>query len=352
MIADRVPDVNGLRLITSGLCTTIQDTGRTSFRHLGVPVGGAVDRTSLKLANLLVGNEKNTAAMEMTLSGPQIEFTHDTVFALTGARFSAELVQSNGVRTAAPGSRPVAVRAGCQLVTGTAVRGCRAYLAVAGGFRVPQVLGSCSTLLNSSLPDIASCRLAAGDFLPVISVEPSQRLSHGRLHRVLQRLRDQLEHSEFACPEWSVQISPLMPGCATLRFLPGPHFSRLCESSQRELCQAVFEVRAESDRMGCRLRGPVLEQSSSDQIPSEAVMPGTLQLPADGQILMLMADCAPTGGYPQIGHVIQADWSRMSQLRPGDSVRFQISALTDAQEALAKEQRDLRRAITMAELSV
>lgn len=352
MIADRVSDVNGLRLITSGLCTTIQDIGRASFRHLGVPVGGAVDRTSLRLANLLVGNRQNAAALEMTLSGPQIEFTQDTVIALTGAPFSAELVQSNGTRTAAPRSRPVAVRAGCQLVTGTAVRGCRAYLAVAGGLRVPQVLGSCSTLLNSALPDIASHRLAAGDFLPMMSVEQSRMLSQDTLHRVLERLRDQLEHSEFACPEWSVRISTVMPGSATLRFLPGPHFRRLSESSQRELYQAVFEVRAESDRMGCRLRGPVLEQSSSEQIPSEAVIPGTLQLPADGQILMLMADCAPTGGYPQIGHVIQADWSRMGQLRPGDSVRFQMSALTEAQEALAKEQLDLRRAIMMAELSM
>ncbi len=352
MIADRVSDVNGLRLITSGLCTTIQDFGRPCFRHLGVPVGGAVDRTSLRLANLLVGNEENTAALEITLSGPQIEFTQDTVFALTGAPFSAELVHSNGVRTAAPLSRPVAVRAGCQLVTGTALRGCRAYLAVAGGLRVPQVLGSCSTLLNSSLPDMASRRLAAGDFLAMMPLEQSMRKSDGRLNRALQRLRDQLEHTEFACPKWSVQISPLILGCTTLRFLPGPHFSRLCESSQRELCQAVFEVRAESDRMGCRLRGPVLEQSSSEQIPSEAVIPGTLQLPADGQILMLMADCAPTGGYPQIGHIIQADWSRMAQLRPGDTVRFQMSALTDARDALANEQLDLRRAIAMAELSM
>jgi antagonist of KipI len=103
--------------------------------------------------------------------------------------------------------------------------------------------------------------------------------------------------------------------------------------------------------MGCRLRGPVLEQSTNEQISSEAVIPGTLQLPADGQMLMLMADCAPTGGYPQIGHVIQADWSRMAQLRPGDTIHFQKTTLNEARDALVAEQWNLRRAITMAELS-
>lgn len=342
----------GLRMITSGLSTTVQDGGRPGFRHLGVPVSGAVDRTSLRLANLLVGNSENAAALEITLSGPQVEFTHDTVFALTGAPLAAELIRSNGDRIAAPLSRPVAVRAGCQLVTGTALRGCRACLAVAGGLRVPQVLGSGSTLLKSSLPGIASRRLAAGDVLPTIEVRSSEYAQPCRFKPWIETLLRQLEHDDFACPPWSIHLSEFSGSDQPLHFLPGPHFARLTESSRHALSQAEFEVRSESDRMGCRLRGPGLEQSTAEQIPSEAVIPGTLQLPADGQLLMLMADCAPTGGYPQIGHIIQADWSRMAQLRPGDKVRFQLTTLKDAKDALANEQMKLQRAIMMAALSL
>jgi antagonist of KipI len=342
---------HGLRLITSGLCTTLQDLGRPACRHLGVPVSGAADRTSMRLANLLLGNEENTATLEITLSGPQVEFTHDTIFALTGAPFTAEIIRSNGERITAPLSRPVAVRAGCQLVTGTALQGCRAYLAVAGGFRIPPVLGSCSTLLNSPLPDMASRRLVAGDVVPTTLTNSSGLRDHCGHNRTLEKLLHLLGHSEFACPSWWVRLSEYPCGETALRFLPGPHFFRLTESSQLELHQAEFEVRSESDRMGCRLRGPVLQQSTTEQIPSEAVVPGTLQLPPDGQILMLMADCAPTGGYPQIGHIIQADWSRMAQLRPGNRVRFERTTLNDAREALMAEQWNLRRAIKMAELS-
>lgn len=342
---------HGLRLITSGLCTTLQDLGRPAFRHLGVPVSGAADRTSLRLANLLLGNEDNAVAVEMTLSGPHVEFTHDTVFALTGAPLNAELILASGERRPAPQSRPVAVRAGCQLVAGTATQGCRAYLAVAGGFQIPPVLGSCSTLLKSPLPDIASRRLVAGDVIPTTVPKRSGLQAVSKVHRILEQLLSQLEESELACPRWWIRLSESSCGRRPLRFLPGPHFARLTESSQHQLCHAAFEVRSESDRMGCRLRGPVLEQSTNEQISSEAVIPGTLQLPADGQMLMLMADCAPTGGYPQIGHVIQADWSRMAQLRPGDTIHFQKTTLNEARDALVAEQWNLRRAITMAELS-
>ncbi|MBL8808691.1 MAG: biotin-dependent carboxyltransferase [Planctomycetaceae bacterium] len=341
-----------IRLITSGFCTTVQDGGRSAFRHLGVPESGAVDLLALRTGNRLVGNADDTAGLEITLAGPQIEFRGNCVFALTGAPLAAEVIDQDGVRRAVPMNRPIALRSGCQLITGAVIRGCRSYLTVAGGVEVPAVLGSRSTLLKSALGDTASRPLAVGDVLPISSLQSTSESKPSSFHAVRESLLKSLDVNSCGFPNWHVQVADYSFGNETLRILPGPHFLRLTSDAAQVLQSELFEVRSDSDRMGCRLKGPVLQQNSSDGIPSEAVLPGTLQLPADGQILMLMADCAPTGGYPQIAHVIRADWSKMAQLRPGDRLRFRITTREEARTAAARIEQDLNRAVVMAGLNV
>lgn len=340
-----------IRLITSGFCTTVQDCGRSGFRHLGVPVSGAADRLALRIGNRLVGNADETAGMEMTLAGPRVEFRGDCVFALTGAPLAAEAIDPDGARRGVPMNRPIAVRSGCQLITGAVIRGCRSYLAVAGGIEVPTVLDSRSTLLRSPFGDIASRPLVTGDMLQIGNDQLMFESKPPSLQEIRNSLLKRLDSNFCVFPNWHIQVVDYSFGNETLRILPGPHFSRLTGDAAEILQNESFEVRSDSDRMGCRLKGSFLKQTHTDGMPSEAVIPGTLQLPADGQILMLMADCAPTGGYPQIAHVIQADWSKMAQLRPGDRLRFRITSLDKARVAMASLEQNLNRAMIMAQLN-
>ncbi len=331
-----------LRVVREGLMTTVQDCGRMGYGHLGVPQSGALDLLSHRLANRLVGNPDSAAALEMTLKGDEFECLEDVVAAVCGADMQPQMLGKDGSISVFPQQCPVFVPRGTVLKFGLAVRGCRAVLAVAGGIDVPELLGSRSTLLRGGWGGFEGRRLAAGDCPaagePVCLGHPRWQLPFG------------------TAPAWSIHLRSL-PSLsartpATLRFLSGTHWGQLTPAAQAAFSGHRFVLRSESDRMGYRLRGPVLKLEEADhgRLKSAAVVPGTLQLPADGQLLLLMADCAPTGGYPRIGHVISADLSLAAQLRPGDELRFVEVSHDQALLALQEQERDLRRALVMAGL--
>lgn len=325
-----------LRVLRAGLMTTVQDCGRPDCGHLGVPRGGAIDLLSHRLANRLVGNPDTAATLEMTLRGDDFEFLDDAVIAVCGADMRPELDDRNSSPCVFPVQRPMAVARGSILKFGPVTRGCRTVLAVAGGIAVPELLGSRSTLLRAGWGGFEGRKLAAGDILSAgkcgdVAIAPSKpRPGH--------------------VPNWSIRLQPL-PGKdpVSLRFVSGTHWQQLTASAQQLLSLHSFEVRSESDRMGYRLCGPSLELTNPEQgrLPSAAVVPGTLQLPADGQLLLLMADCAPTGGYPRIGHVITADLPIAAQLCPGHQLRLIQITHADALKALQQQERDLRAALMM-----
>lgn len=329
-----------LRVIRGGLMTTVQDLGRPGHGHLGVPLGGALDRLSHRLANRLVGNADGAAAIEMTLRGDELEVLEDTVLAVCGAEMQADCEPPSGRIVALPCQRPVAVRRGCVLRFRSAIRGCRATLAVAGGLDVPEVLSSRSTLLRSGWGGFQGRRLEAGD-------ELAAEENHGGAVFPFPK-------AELEFPAWHIRLQSL-PGTddAVLRFLPGTHYQRLRGDARARLLEQAFEVRPESDRMGYRLRGPALELDDPEagRMKSAAVVPGTLQLPQDGQLLLLMADCAPTGGYPRVGHVISADLPLAAQLRPGSRLRLKLCTQGEAMMAIRSEERQLVAALTVAQLS-
>ena len=307
-----------VRVLAPGLLTTVQDPGRYGWRHLGVGCAGALDAHAHALANLLAGNPADAATLEITLAGPTLAFEHATRIALCGADLDA---RCDGI--ALPTARPCLLPAGITLALGACRRGARAYLAVAGGFDVPVVLGSRSTDLRGGFGGIEGRALRKGDVLPLAT-----RAAGVDTPRAAPWWID-------ARP-WFTQ-SPKQP----LRLLPGKHLDALTESARESLFSGTFTVHADSNRAGLRLDGPQLECARPIEMISEGCLPGLLQLPPSGQPIAFGPECPVSGGYPRIGQIAAVDMPRLAQLRPGDAVRFTPCAFEDALHALRERERAL-----------
>jgi antagonist of KipI len=271
--------------------TTVQDLGRPGYAHLGISASGAADALSLRAGNLLVGNAEGAAALEMTLAGGTFEFESGAVVALTGADFEASLPMWTAVR----------VEPGDRVRCGHARSGARCYLCVNGGIDVPLVLGSASTHLMTRLG--------------------------GWEGRALKR--DDILLTKLGGRPWLRQVSGPAPRSGAIR-VTSP-------VDAAAVCQGVWEVQPDSDRMGLRLRGPALDRHTGHML-TEGVPLGAIQVPPDGQPIILFVEHQTTGGYPKIANVISADFRAVGQLRPRDQVRFeQVSidaalSLLEAQE--------------------
>ena len=321
-----------LRILRSGLLTTVQDLGRFGYQQDGIIVSGAADAGALRVANLLVGNDEHAAGLEITLLGPKIRFESDHLIALTGAHLSPSI---NGQPVGC--NRAVWVAAGAELAFGAAVAGCRAYLAVAGGVAVPLVLGSRATYLRAGFGGLHGRALRAGDELPI--GEPSA-LSL----RIQQSLPESRPAQPWTQARWTPDpaLCPKLQRNPIIRALPGPEYGQFSAQSQRDFWQQPFIVTTEADRMGYRLQGPNLERLVQAELLSSAVTFGTVQVPTAGQAIVLLADHQTTGGYPRIAQVITADFSVLAQLRPGQEFRFLEVTLAEAQALYLAQERRLR----------
>jgi antagonist of KipI len=290
--------VSSIRVIAPGFQTSVQDLGRFGYAHLGVAASGAADALALRAGNLLVGNAENRAALEMTLVGGTFEFETAAVVALTGSDFGAGL----------PLWTAVDIAAGTILRCGAARSGARGYLAVRGGIRTPPVLGSASAHL---LTGIGGRALRQGDVLPIGSDAIRQ-------------------------PRKQAVRPPTSEG--TLRVTAGPQAAWFDDA----LYGAAYTVLEESNRMGLRLRGPAIASPPGHML-TEGVALGAIQVPPDGQPIVLFVERQTTGGYPKPANVISADLWRVGQLRPRDTVRFQLVAMERALELLREQEEWLYR---------
>jgi antagonist of KipI len=320
-----------LQVEAPGLLSTLQDLGRRGYQHLGVGASGAMDEVSHRIANLLVGNEPGAATLEITLAGPSLRFTADTLVAVCGGDFTPR-VEGLPVRR----WRPVLVRAGALLEFGAAVQGARCYLAVAGGFQVPPVLRSASTNLVARFGGVQGRPLRAGDSLPTVPLPPDR---YPTLQWRFARGGDPVLNLDWFAA-WYRELEFLRP--ARLRIVPGPQWPRLTQASRTDLASAAFRVGARSDRMGIRLQGPTLALERPMEMLSSGVAPGTVQLPPDGSPILLMADRQTTGGYPRLGEVATVDLPLAAQLRPGEELRFQPVTLETAQDLYLRREARLR----------
>jgi antagonist of KipI len=309
----------------AGFLTSVQDLGRFGFRQFGVSVGGALDLHALRVANLLVGNAESAAGLEITLGGLRLRFVDDRIVAWCGGEFDARL----GSTSVAAGHAAL-VRAGQELMFNQPKVGCRCWLGISGEIDVPIVLGSRSTDLRTSLGGFDGRVLRDGD-----------EIALGKNSKHAQSLVDLLREqriSPWSPPhDWSspAQREPI------LRVMRGSDWNRFNDVTIQRFTNEVFIVSPDSDRMGVRLEGIELKRNHDIDLISEAVVPGTIQVPPGGKPIVLLGDCQTIGGYPKIAHVIGVDLPIAAQLRVGDRVRFREVSLIEAHHLLAERERDL-----------
>ncbi len=310
-----------LAIMKPGWLTTVQDLGRTGLQQYGVIAGGAMDPLALRVANLLVGNEEGDAALEITMIGPDIRFESACLIAVCGGDLSAAC---DG--TPIPLWRPVYVRQGARLTFGAARKGCRAYVAVAGGVDVPPRLNSRSTYLRAGIGGFQGRPLRQGDRLALRPASPQSR----RAMRALERAAGD---SPYATSAWSVscELVPKYRPDPVVRVTAGTELGLFDEASVRRFFGEGFRVLPQSDRMGYRLSGGGLTLKEPVEMISAAVTFGTVQAPMEGGPIVLMADRQTTGGYPRIAQVISVDLPLLAQLNLGDRVRFRPVGLEEAQ---------------------
>jgi antagonist of KipI len=299
-----------VRVLRPGLLTTLQDQGRHGFQRVGLCPGGAMDPVALALANALVGNPVDEAALEITVIGPELEFEEDTLVAVCGAEFQGGF----------PHNRPVLAPAGSRYNVGRAARGARAYLAVAGGFAIEPVLGSRSTYLPGRFGGHEGRALKHGDLLPLREARAAQKF-------------DALKKTRDGTVRWSAPPLTLPDREPVLvHVIDGQHFPSFDSASQRAFVDTVWRVGPESNRMGFRLGGPPLGRPDADEILSGPTCLGSVQVPPSGVPIALMADHQTTGGYPRIAEIASADVPRLAQLAPGGKVHFARCSLEMAGE--------------------
>lgn len=300
-----------LLVVRPGLMTTVQDLGRWGHQALGVPVAGAMDTASARLANVWVGNPETAAVLEVSVLGPRLRADGPSVVAVAGATFDLRVNDQPVASHAA-----IALAHGDELAFGARRVGARAYVAVAGGIDTPLVLGSRATHMVSRMGGLDGRALVAGDVLPL-----------GELAASTGRPR------VGPMPALDAGESPV------LRVLLGPQDDWFTAAAIEALVGATFTVSPQSDRMGFRLSGPALPRRHPGELISEPTPIGALQVPADGAPILLMADRQTAGGYPKIATVITADLPAAAQLAPGDRVRFSAATRHEARAALvAREQ--------------
>jgi antagonist of KipI len=304
-------------VLEPGILTTIQDLGRHGFSQFGVPSSGALDTFSLRIGNLLVGNSEEEASLEITIMGLKLKVLREVTIAITGADLSPTLNRE-----------PLDMWRTHLLVEGDIVifkkvrAGCRAYLAISGGFVVPIIMGSKSTCLSGKFGGLEGRSLRRGDLLYASEIPvPLDKLG----------LR-------FPS-DW---IPPL-GGPFLLRVIPGPQDHHFTKNGFETFCSASYQVTPQCDRMGLRLEGPKIERQPDveDSIISEGLVSGTIQVPGDGKPIIILTESV-TGGYTKIATVISMDLPKLAQLKPGDRVRFEPISIEEALLLLREEEERLK----------
>lgn len=318
-----------ITILRPGLLTSVQDLGRFGYQKYGVITSGGMDTFALRLANLLVGNPEGEAVLEITLLGPKLLVQQDMLLAITGADLSARIGGE-----ALPLWRPIHVKKGSIISFGACRSGCRAYLAVAGGFALPAVMASKSTYLRAGIGGYQGRALAADDELVIGEVPEKSRA-------LLARLAEKAGGAIFAAAEWGISHESLRfyDERLAVRVMRGRHFNLFAPKSRQAFFEQTFTITPQSDRMGYRLSGSDLQLAQPEEFLSEAVAHGTIQVPPDGNPIILMADRQTTGGYARIAQVATVDLPVVAQCKPKERIRFREVSLAEAEELyLAREQ--------------
>ncbi len=303
-------------VLEPGILTTIQDLGRYGFSQFGVSPSGALDTFSFRAGNLMVGNREGEAGLEVTLMGLKMKALREVVIAITGGDLCPTL-----------NDEPLEMWRTHLLVEGDVLRfkkvqkGCRAYLAVSGGFVVPSIMGSSSTYLSGSFGGMEGRKLKRGDILYSLDTSSS-----------LCKLGLRFPVDWISLPEKE----------ASLQVLPGPQHHHFTEVGFQTFCSSPYLVTPQCDRMGVRLEGPKIERRPDveESIISEGLISGAIQVPGDGKPIIILTELV-TGGYTKIATIISTDLPRVAQLKPGDQVRFAPISIEQAHDLLREQEERL-----------
>lgn len=311
-----------------GLLTTIQDIGRFGYQKYGVIVSGAMDSLSLRIANLLVGNDEHEATLEITLYGTTIKFNQDHLIAITGGNLQPTVDNEPVFMW-----RPTLVKKGSILKFNGAKAGCRAYVSIAGGFLIPKQLGSKSTYLKANLGGFKGRALQKGDTIKC-----------GNKSDIALALIEQMPETKHYFP-WSVIYHAWFSfqKTETIRILKGSEYERFDKASKQRLVKTSYTISPQADRMGYQLKGEKLSLTEPFELLSEAVTYGTVQVPSDGMPIILMADRQTTGGYPKIAQVISADLPKLAQMQPHQKIIFKIVSQEKAERELLIQEEKLKQ---------
>ena len=304
-----------LEIVSPGLLTTVQDLGRFGYQRYGIPVCGALDSVSLRIANILVGNRDHMAGLEMTAIGPTIRFMEDTTIAVVGADLEPTLDRSSMAAW-----ESVRAAAGSVLSFGAPRDGLRAYLAVEGGIEVPIVMNSRATDTRGEFGGFEGRALSAGDIL-----------STGYSPHPVAYLPNRLPPGISRHPTYGQQF--------TIRVVLGPQDDAFTEEGISTLLNSEYTVSNDADRTGCRLEGPTIEHISSGDIVSDGTSLGSVQVPGNGTPIILLSDRGTTGGYTKIATVISADIGLLAQAMPGARIRFLEVSVEEAHEIFWEQER-------------
>lgn len=300
--------MSSIKIVSPGFFTTVQDNGRYGYRCFGMPVSGAMDFFSHMAGNLIVGNDPGEASLEATIKGPEIKFSRKTMIAITGAEMDPMI---NG--------KPVEMWTGIiagrgdRLSFGSVTSGLRSYISFAGGIDVPETMGSRSTYIRGRIGGVMGRKLEENDNI--------------RLFPAMTLLRKKRRLPLAFIPEWRRDT--------TLRIMKGVDYGEFTTEASDLLVSSPFEVTNYSDRMGIRLSGTTLQHKRKADVISYPLVPGTIQVPGDGNPVIMLADSQTIGGYTQIANIITADLWKTGQIRPGDEVRFTLTGYDDAVKSLA-----------------
>ena len=303
-----------IRIRQPGLLSTIQDLGRWGFGRFGMPVAGVMDEYATRIGNILLRNDENASVLEITLMGPRLSFETEMDFVITGGDLQPRL---NNV--------PLSLWAVCHAKPGDALsfagisNGCRAYLAVAGGFEITPIMGSTSTYLRGQLGGYEGRAVKAGDVLTT-----------GTSSRTVP--------TGFTLPaEYHPEYQK------AIRVILGPQDDAFTQQGIRTFLSAEYTVTNDADRMGYRLDGPKIEHKSGADIISDGIALGAIQVPAHGTPIIMLADRQTTGGYTKIANLISIDVPSIAQKKPGDTVRFEQLSIEDAQSLYRERERSIQR---------
>lgn len=304
----------GMNIQDGGILTSIQDEGRFGFEQFGVSPSGPMDYRAMHIGNILVDNQIGESCLETTIMGPTIRFDGPAVLAVTGADCTPTV---NGKPVSMYRAFPV--KAGDVLKMGMAKNGCRSYLAVAGGIKVPVLMNSKCTMVGKNFGGHEGRKLQKGDVL-------------------------ELEKNIFTLPNMQARFTTpdvLQSGNHTLRVIMGPQEDMFTEKGIESFLTGVYKVGQEFDRQGYRLEGPVIEHKVDGNIISDGIVTGSIQVPTAGQPIVMLAEHQTVGGYTKIATVITADLPVIGQCKAGDSITFQKVSVDQAEELYVAYHREL-----------